>query len=266
MTLRHFLSSRRWRLASGIVLFAYLVTHFFNHMLGLLTLEAAEAGLTWSIAFWHSWPGTILLYGAATLHFSLALTTLYMRREWKLPAIEYLRLWAGFSLPLLLIGHAATARLGVSLHETVPTYANTVANIISGGTQEKQLALLAPGWVHGGLGLWISLRRSALMRRLKFLLLGVLVCVPLLSAAGFINMGRELVHRGLATPPAAATRYIAAAPVKGPAPHFDAARAARAEELRRWKDGLTNAYLALIAAALLIGPLRRAAVRRIAPL
>ena len=42
---------RRIRLVSGLVLLTYLATHFINHALGLISLEAMEAGRTWFIAF-----------------------------------------------------------------------------------------------------------------------------------------------------------------------------------------------------------------------
>ena len=35
---------RRLRLASGLVLFAYLASHLANHAAGLISLDAAEAG------------------------------------------------------------------------------------------------------------------------------------------------------------------------------------------------------------------------------
>ena len=40
---------RRVRLVSGLVLLTYLATHFINHALGLISLEAMEAGRIW---FW----------------------------------------------------------------------------------------------------------------------------------------------------------------------------------------------------------------------
>jgi adenylate cyclase len=41
---------RRIRLASGLVLLVYLVTHFTNHALGLISLDAMEAGRAWFVA------------------------------------------------------------------------------------------------------------------------------------------------------------------------------------------------------------------------
>src|SRR5438445_3675671 len=97
---------RRLQLGSGVVLLIYLFLHLANHALGIWSLELAGRGLALALRLWHSVPGTILLYGSASLHFALALRTVYGRHHWTLPATEWIRLWAGLSLPLLLIRHA----------------------------------------------------------------------------------------------------------------------------------------------------------------
>ena len=86
------ITARHLRLASGLVLMSYISLHLFNHMLGIVSLPLAEAGLRLSIRLWQSAPGTVALYGAFALHFSLALRTIYLRRDWQLPATEWLRL------------------------------------------------------------------------------------------------------------------------------------------------------------------------------
>ena len=178
----HHLTVRRLRLLSGLVMFAYITIHLLNHALGLVSLSLAESGLGLAMTLWRSPPATLLLYGAAATHFSLALWTLYSRRDWRLPWIEILRLASGFSLPMLLIGHAVTTRLGDTLYAIQPSYAAIIANLIAGGTQGMQLALLAPGWLHGCLGLWISLRRFETVQRLKPGLTALVVLLPLLAA------------------------------------------------------------------------------------
>ena len=170
MSLRTFFTVRRLRLLSGLVMFAYIAIHLINHALGIVSLALAESGLRLEMAFWRSPPITLLLYGSAALHFSLALWTLYSRREWRLPWIEILRLASGFSFPMLLIGHAVTARLGDALFAIK-------ANLLTGyhesqamaGTQGMQIVLLAPGWLHGCLGLWITLRQFHALQRIKAL-------------------------------------------------------------------------------------------------
>src|ERR1700682_3084266 len=62
------MTRRDLRLGSGLVLFAYVTAHLTNHALGLVSVSVAEAGLRVAVAFWHSHPGTVLLYGAAAIH------------------------------------------------------------------------------------------------------------------------------------------------------------------------------------------------------
>lgn len=49
-----YLTPRRLRLISGIVLFTYLTTHFLNHALGLISLEAMEDGRIWFLRLWRN--------------------------------------------------------------------------------------------------------------------------------------------------------------------------------------------------------------------
>jgi adenylate cyclase len=108
------------RLFGGLVLLVYIATHLLNHTLGLVSLAAAERGLGLAKAVWYSLPGTLVLYGAAAAHLTLALSTIYLRERWHLPVIEYIRLGAGFSLPLLVIGHVVVTRMAYSLHDVTP--------------------------------------------------------------------------------------------------------------------------------------------------
>ena len=78
-------------MASGLVLFTYISAHLVNHALGLVSLAAAEKGLEYAIEVWYSLPGTVLLYGAALVHFLLALWSIYERRTFRLPPAELLR-------------------------------------------------------------------------------------------------------------------------------------------------------------------------------
>jgi adenylate cyclase len=229
---------RRIRLLSGLVLFAYTTLHLVNHALGIVSLALAESGLRLALAFWRIPVVTGVLYGAAAIHFALALRTLYIRREWRLPLIEILRLASGFSLPMILIGHVVATRLADTLFGVGPTYAAVIAKLQMSGTEGLQLALLAPGWVHGCLGLWITLRRHAAMRRLKPVLVAALILLPSLAAMGFLRMEAEVsVSHAL-------TRNV----VLG---------ATEAANLAAWKGDLTIGYCAMVLLALVLGWLRR---------
>ena len=123
------LSIRNLRLASGLVLFAYITAHLINHALGLISLDVAEAGLEIAVHVWYSWPGTALLYGAAGTHFLLALWSVYVRRTFRLPPLELLRIALGFTLPVILIGHAVATRLAWELFALSSDYTRVVTNL-----------------------------------------------------------------------------------------------------------------------------------------
>jgi adenylate cyclase len=235
------ISTRRLRLASGIVLFIYITSHQLNHALGLISLSTAERFLAIAKDVWYSRPGTLLLYGAAAVHVFLALRTVYTRPHWRLPLIEYVRLGAGFSLPLLLIGHVVTTRLAFAMDLGNPRYASVVQALMSSGNEGWQLALLAPGWVHGCLGLWLTLVRYESIRKFRWAFVLIMALVPCLAAAGFLSMRAEV-----------ATQTISATPAQ---------MGGGASDLVFWRKFLTLAYLSAVACALLAGPIRRA-VRR----
>ena len=150
---------RNVRMVSGLILFAYIGTHLLNHSLGLISLGAAEAGMGYAVEVWYSLPGTILLYGAFAIHFMMALIAVYERRTFRLPPLELLRIVLGFTMPILLIGHAASTRLAYELFGLSSDYTRVVGLIFAAGNQGWQLGLMAPGWLHGCLGLHFAFNR-----------------------------------------------------------------------------------------------------------
>ena len=232
---RFSLTARDLRLASGLVLLTYLSMHLLTHTTGLISLSLAEAALRFTMGIWQSLPGTVALYGAFSLHLCLALRTIYLRRHWRLPPIEWVRLWAGFSLPLLLIGHVVATRVAVARFGFQPSYTKVISGLIAGGAQGWQVALLAPGWVHGCLGVWLSIRHNGLAQRLRPVLIAVLVAIPLLSAAGFIRMSLAVEAAGPVN--------IAHDPTRPP-------------ELKDWRHALRAAYVLLVIGAIVAGRAR----------
>jgi hypothetical protein len=116
--------------------------HLTNHALGLISLDAAERGMGIAVEVWYSVPGTLLLYGAAATHFLLALWAVYERRTFRLPPLELLRIALGFTLPIILIGHAANTRLAYELFGLSSDYTRVVANLGAADQQGLQSAPL----------------------------------------------------------------------------------------------------------------------------
>jgi adenylate cyclase len=226
--------TRKLRLTSGLILFAYVTAHLSNHALGLVSLDAAETGLRIGVAIWHSWAGTGLLYGAAAIHILLALWAVYARRTFRLPPAELLRIALGLWLPVLLIGHVAATRIAYELFGSASDYSHVVTNMWITDAQGRQLGLLAPGWVHGCLGLHYAFNRYTIYRRLKYLLFAIALLVPVLSALGFVTLGRDLID----SPVAAAAAYDYLSP----------SNAAERAAIERLRDGSLAIYFLLVGA------------------
>ena len=185
-------SRRDLRLASGLVLFAYVALHFVNHSLGLVSVAVAERGLALTLALWHSVPGTVLLYGAVGVHLALAFDAIYSRRTLRMAPLDLLRIVLGLGIPTLLIGHAVGTRLAWEMYRQSPQYARVVWSLWATDGQGRQLALLAPGWLHGCLGIHLAFAQRPLYRRLHRVLFAAALLLPVLGGLGFFAMGKEL--------------------------------------------------------------------------
>ena len=228
---RRLMPTRRGlRFTSGVVLFIYLTAHLINHALGLVSLAAAETGLDYAMMVWQSRAGTLVLYGAALTHVGLAFEAVYQRRTLRrMPARDLLRIALGLNLPVLLIAHAASTRLAMELYDYQLFYADVVRDLWQSSSQTRQFAILAPGWIHGCLGLQAALGRKLWWRKSLPLLFGIFLVLPILSALGFIEMERELTRFG-AIPPA------------GHGPSVDSMAG-----VARWRDRTVDIYIALVA-------------------
>src|SRR6185312_2472475 len=82
------IGARQVRLVCGMILFAYLISHFLNHALGNISLDALAEGIYYHTLFWQFLPVAIVFYTAAFLHSCLGIWALYQRRQFKWKALE----------------------------------------------------------------------------------------------------------------------------------------------------------------------------------
>ena len=188
---------RQIRLWTGLVLFTYLTTHFLNHALGLVSLEAMAAGQDWFVLVWRSLPGTIALYGSFGIHNLLALWALYRRRTLRMPAWEASQLTLGLLVPPLLVWHVVGTRLAHEVAGTQTTYTFVVLalwqlNPIAG---LRQVVVLAVAWIHGCIGLHFWLRLRPWYPRLARTIYSGFLLVPVLALLGFATAGQEVGRR-----------------------------------------------------------------------
>src|SRR5258706_8696772 len=105
---------RRLRLPAGLIMLSYLTLHLSMHALGNVSFEAMQWGTRIHDFVWHSVPGTIFLFGAFPIHFTLAFYALYARRSFRMGAGELVRLVLGFFILPLLLDHLTAARYAYS--------------------------------------------------------------------------------------------------------------------------------------------------------
>ena len=186
---------RQIRLACGLVLFAYLVSHFLNHALGNISMDALADGVYYHTVFWQFLPIAITFYTAALVHAGLGIWALYQRRQFRWRAIEPLQLVLGLSIPALIIAHIAGVRLGETLfgHEKLYPqvfYAYWVAwpyKIL------QMYAVLLIAWIHGCIGLYFWLRMRTFYKCAAPFLLAAAVLIPTLAMLGLYQGGRSVV-------------------------------------------------------------------------
>jgi adenylate cyclase len=186
---------RQIRLGCGIVLYAYLLSHFLNHALGNISMEALAAGVTYHILFWQFLPVTIVFYGAAAIHSGLGIWALYQRRQFHWKAIEPLQLVLGLSVPALIAAHVIGARLAQTLFDNEKLYPQELYAFWVAQPFRIWLmsTVLIIAWVHGSIGLYFWLRMKAFFKRAAPYLLAIAVLVPTLALLGFYQAGRSVV-------------------------------------------------------------------------
>lgn len=187
-------SVRQVRLVCGVILFSYVVSHFLNHALGNISVDAMEVGVYYHTVFWQFLPVAIVFYTAALTHMGLGLYALYQRRQFRWRAIEPLQLVLGLSIPVLIMGHVIGVRLGQTLYGHQKLYPQELYLffVASPGRLWQMTVLLLIAWVHGCIGIFFWLRLKPLFTRAAPYLLAAAVLIPTLSLLGIYQRGRSV--------------------------------------------------------------------------
>jgi adenylate cyclase len=194
-------SLRQIRLVCGLVLFAYLISHFLNHALGNISMDALAAGVHFHMLFWRFPPVAIVFYGSALVHAGLGVWALYRRRQFHWKAIEPLQLVLGLSIPALIIAHVAGARIGQAAfgHEKLYPQILYADWIAAPHKMWLMYGVLLVSWIHGCIGLHFWLRMKAFYRSAAPFLLAGAVLVPTLAMLGLYQGARNVARDSAST-------------------------------------------------------------------
>src|SRR6266403_3425531 len=247
-------SARRVRLWSGLVLFAYVTTHLANHSLGLVSLDAMEAGRVYFLALWRNPLVSLLLYASLVTHVALAFWALYQRRTLRMPLWEAAQLALGLAIPPLLVTHIVGTRIAWQIYGVEDAYSRVALTLwaLAPDLGRRQIVIVALAWVHAMIGLHSVVKLRAWYPRAAPWLLGVVVLVPVLAILGFVNGGRQAA--ALARDPAVRAQML----WHGRAPLTPA----EAATLVRVREGGFVGYTTLLGAVLVARGVRSVLQRR----
>ena len=126
---------RKIRLTTGLILFVFVTGHMINHVLGIHSLSAMEAGREWFLAVWRNPVGMTAFGGSLLIHLLLAVWALYTRRSLKMSVGEAFQLGLGFSIPLFLALHFVGTSGVHQMFGTNDTYAFVLLSIWTPSTR-----------------------------------------------------------------------------------------------------------------------------------
>ena len=241
---------QRVRLGTGLVLFVFAATHFLNHALGLVSLEAMVAFDHWRTAITRSAVGAIVLALALLVHAGAALAKISQRRTFRLPPWEWLQLALGLSIPLLLLPHVVNTRISNVAFGIETSYPYELRKIWT-DTMLDQTLLLLLVWAHGCLGMHYWLRLARGYRSVAPYLLVAATLLPCAALLGIVTQGRHMA--ALTEDPA----YFAA--LKASTHWPDATTTAT---IVHWRADAQAGFYAIALIAVLIGVARTLQQRR----
>ncbi len=184
---------RQLRLITGLIVASFVLLHFLNHMLGVVSVDAMDQMRSLLVRWWWSLPGSVLLYGSLVTHFALALVSLYRRTTLRMPVWEAAQLSLGLLVPPLLIAHVVGTRFAGELLGHQITYVRVISVLWSDPYLAlKQALLLLVVWGHFCIGMHYWLRVQPWYPRAQPLIFATALLVPTLALAGFASAGFTL--------------------------------------------------------------------------
>lgn len=183
---------RQLRLYSGLVLAVYVTLHLVNHTLGIFSIEAMDALRSKIVPIWHHPVGTVALYGALTVHFVLALYSVYRRETFRMSTREAIQLSLGLLVIPMLLAHVVGTRVAQSLLNYDVTYHYVVTTLWNNDWYRiKQPLLLLIVWGHVICGLHFWLRLKPWYKSAIPYVYPVAIALPLLALLGFARAGLQ---------------------------------------------------------------------------
>jgi adenylate cyclase len=196
VTWKHAISRSTLRLASALVMLAFVICHLTAHCFLLVSLTDAEAVLDVLMYPWRTAIGTALLATAFLVHFGNALWSIYIRRSLRLIRWEWAQLLLGLCIPALLMSHVVSTRIAASVLD-VTSYYNTVLIVqwlMFPWLSLVQVLAVLTVWTHACIGIHFWLRTKPWYPSLRVWFFGFALLLPALALAGYVTAGNQVLR------------------------------------------------------------------------
>jgi adenylate cyclase len=196
MVWRRVMSRGNLRLASALVMLAFVICHLTAHAFLLVSLETAGNVLDVLMFPWRTLAGTALLAAAFVVHFGNALWSIYIRRSLRLIRWEWAQLLLGLCIPALLIPHVTATRIAASAFD-VTSYYNTVLLsqwLFAPWLGVLQVLAVLTVWTHACIGIHFWLRTKIWYPAWRAWLFGFALLLPALALSGYVSAGNEVLR------------------------------------------------------------------------
>lgn len=181
-------------IVTGLLLYTFILCHLGNLMLAFHSIEMMDR---WRPTLTAIWGGPVLRelpVASITIHFTLALWSIYRRNTLRVPNYDAAQLVAGaLIIPLLaphVTGVIAAQAIGVKVG-----YGYLMPYFWVSAPQEglRQVLMLVVIWIHGSIGVYTFLRARDQNGRVIWLFYPLVVAVPVAALLGYVEGGRHIL-------------------------------------------------------------------------
>lgn len=196
MIWKHAISRSSLRLASALVMLAFVICHLTAHGFLLVSLQTAEAALGVLMYPWRTAAGTALLATAFLVHFGNALWSIYIRRSLRLVRWEWTQLLLGLCIPALLMAHVVSTRIAAGALDVTSYYTTVLIAqwLMFPWLAVVQVLAVLTVWTHACIGIHFWLRTKPWYPSVRVWLFGFALLLPALALAGYVTGGNQVLR------------------------------------------------------------------------
>ncbi|HEY1720182.1 MAG TPA: adenylate/guanylate cyclase domain-containing protein [Magnetospirillaceae bacterium] len=243
------------RSSSALVMLAYVICHFADHICLLVSIPLADTAHHYLIDPWRTSVGTALVCTALAAHYANALWSIYVRRHLRLSRWGWWQLGFGLSIPLFLALHIAATRLSEYELGVLPDYTSVLLRqwVITPWKGVAQVFLVSAVWTHAAIGIHFWWRTKRWYAAWHPALIVFAIVWPVLALAGYVAGGSTLARA------AEQAGYLSAQMARI---HLNNAARIWGDQVALW---IIAGHIVMVGAALAARALRRWWVRRASP-